>query len=234
MTTNIERKAEKFRTITRRLLRWFDANKRTFPWRDTFEKPDPYQILFTEIMLQRTNAKQVVPVYKEFVSRYPTFQELSDANENEIVALFLRLGLRRRARRITKLILELRDTYGGSIPSKFNDLRRLPGLGEYVSRAVECYAFGKRVVPVDTNVVRIISRLFGLSLKPDSGRRSRQISGLAMDLVPKRRIRDFNLALLDFAAAICKPEPRCSVCPLWSECLYFSARQSEVKSTIAS
>jgi len=220
--------------ITKRLLRWFDRNKRQFPWRETFERPDPYKILFTEIMLQRTTARQVAPVYEEFVKKYPTLEMLSNAPDMDVFGLFSQLGLRWRAKNIAKLIAALRDRHHGLVPTNPSDLRDLPGVGEYVACAVECYAFGRRVVPVDTNVVRVIARLFGLHLDPDLARRSKLIKDLAAELAPTRRIRDFNLALLDFAATVCKPQPMCDVCPLALECAYFQAGSLQRLMAVAS
>ncbi len=177
-------------------------------------------------MLQRTNAKQVVPVYNEFVKKYPTLERLSKATNKELMGLFAQLGLKWRAQKIIKLISTLRDTHHGLVPANSAELRELPGVGEYVASAVECYAFGRRIVPIDTNVVRVIARLFGLSLSPDSGRRSKLMKELVLNVAPTRRIRDFNLALLDFGATVCKPQPICSICPLTSNCTYFQQSRS--------
>ena len=204
------------------LLSWFDKNGRSFPWRDTFEKPDPYVILFTEIMLQRTRAEQVIPVYLEFVRRYPTFRDLSLASDNEIVALFARLGLKWRANNVLRLIRQIEEQHRGNIPREIDDLRKLPAIGEYVATAVACYAFGYKTVAVDSNVVRVVSRLFGIVVTLDSGRRNAGVIDVATSLVPENRIRDFNLALLDISAVICKPKPLCNLCPLTKYCVFYS------------
>jgi len=208
--------------VSSTLLSWFDKNGRTFPWRETFEKPDPYVILFTEIMLQRTKAEQVVPVYLEFVRKYPTFRELSLASKNDVVSLFARLGLKWRAENVPRLIREIAEKYHGSIPRELSDLRKLPGVGEYVAAAVACYAFGYRTVAIDSNVVRVVSRLFGITVTMDSGRRDVGLLRVAADLLPQNRVRDFNLALLDISAAICKPKPLCNICPLSKYCAFYS------------
>jgi A/G-specific adenine glycosylase len=209
------------RRIVTRLLEWFHDNRRAFPWRETFDAPNPYVILFTEIMLQRTKAEQVVPVYAEFFQRYPTFKELSRAKPRDVETLFQKLGLRWRARNVVKLIRALQTDFRGIVPNDFDELRELPAVGDYVAKAVLCYAFEKRVAPIDTNVVRVISRLFGLSITSDSARRNRRISEIADSLIPTHRARDFNLCLLDFAAIICRPKPMCSVCPVSRDCSYY-------------
>ena len=202
-------------------MRWFDRNRRTFPWRETFERPDPYLILFTEIMLQRTRADQVVPVYSEFVRRYPTFRHLSSAPERDVVSLFARLGLKWRARNVVKLIRVLREKFHGHVPRDIAELEKLPAVGDYVASAVMCYAFGERTAPVDSNIVRLVSRLFGLLVTGDSARRSRHVLETAASLIPRTRSVDFNLAMLDIAAAVCKPKPLCSICPLQMNCEYY-------------
>src|SRR5438876_6634907 len=127
--------------VKRELLRWFDRNRRTFPWRVTFETPDPYLILFTEIMLQRTRADQVVPIYSEFVKRYPTFGQLSKASERDVETLFARLGLKWRAKNVVKLIRVLKQKFDGKVPRDMTELKKLPAVGDYVASAVMCYAF---------------------------------------------------------------------------------------------
>jgi len=173
-------------------------------------------------MLQRTKAEQVVPVYLEFVRRYPTFHELSLASKKDVVSLFARLGLKWRAKNVLRLIRQIAEKYHGSIPSQLDDLRKLPGVGEYVAAAVTCYAFGQRTVAIDSNVVRVVSRLFGIAVNSDSGRRHVGLMQAAASLVPQNRVSDFNLALLDISAKICKPKPLCKICPLVAYCAFYS------------
>lgn len=209
--------------VSSELLRWFSKNERHFPWRKTFDNPDPYIILFTEMMLLRTKANQVVPVYNEFVRKYPTFNKLARASNREISSLFSPLGLKWRAKRIIKLTQYLDQHYNGRVPDDFAELRELPGVGDYVAKAVLCYAFGRREGPVDTNVVRVVTRLFGKPQNPDVARRNKIIAELTASLVPKgdKNARRFNLALLDLGALVCKPKPLCDKCPLNSYCEYY-------------
>jgi A/G-specific adenine glycosylase len=180
-------------------------------------------------MLQRTKADQVVPVYEEFLRRYPSFDHIAKASDREIVSLFSRLGLRWRARNVVKLIRALRRQHNGVVPRDPDQLRDLPAVGEYVARAVLCYAFGERIPPIDANVVRVISRLFGLSGKADVARRSRQISEITGSLIPEEMSRDFNLSLLDFGALVCRPKPLCHMCPLSRHCSYYGKSQANEK-----
>ncbi len=201
-----------------RLLTWFEKNHREYPWRRSFKTPDPYRILFTELMLQRTRADQVVPIYEKFFSRFPTFGELQ-RNPKEAYRIFALLGLRWRAKKIVQLIGVLKRNRG-IVPSSIEELRNLPGVGEYVAGAVMCYAFKAPEAPIDTNVIRILSRFFGLATT-DSSRRDRKLLSFARSLVPPDRAHDFNLSLLDFGALVCKTKPLCGICPLSSKCSYF-------------
>lgn len=221
------KEANRRRIIARELLKWFDRHRRAFPWRETFDKPDPYVILFTEIMLQRTRAEQVVPVYLEFVKKYPTFRQLARAPDGQVLALFSKLGLNWRAQNVVRLIRTLEGRYGGEVPHDIVELKNLPAVGDYAAKAVLCYAFGDVLAPIDTNVVRIISRLFGLSMKSDTARRSKRISELTESLMPRGRSRDLNLSLLDFAAEVCRPRPLCQVCPLREQCEYYKTSLGE-------
>jgi A/G-specific adenine glycosylase len=172
-------------------------------------------------MLQRTRAEQVVPVYSRFVEQYPTFMKLSRARSQEVIGLFSRLGLKWRAKGVVKLIDVLDKQYCGRVPSDLDELRELPGVGSYVAKAVLCYAFGRKVAPVDSNVVRVISRLYGLSGTADKARRDSKMAELTESLIPQDKTREFNLSLLDFAALVCKPRPLCQKCPLKKYCVYY-------------
>jgi A/G-specific adenine glycosylase len=170
-------------------------------------------------MLTRTRADQVVPVYEKFFARFPSFETLKSANLQEAYEIFASLGLNRRARNVVDLVKTL-AALEGEIPTNVKDLASLPAVGDYVARAVMCYAFGLPEAPIDTNVIRIISRIFGFRTN-DSSRRDEKFLEFAKSLVPKDRPREFNLALLDFGALVCKPKPLCTSCPLNSTCSYY-------------
>ncbi len=169
-------------------------------------------------MLQRTRADQVVPVYEKFFSRFPTFKALQSSDGRLARDMFGTLGLRWRAENIPDLIKALKERKG-RIPSSIDELEELPGVGPYVARAVMCYAFKAPEAPIDVNVIRILSRYFGLSTN-DSSRRDQKVLSFARKLVPPGRVHDFNLSLLDFGALVCKPKPLCNICPLKNSCFY--------------
>jgi len=208
---------EKIRIIREELLSWFKKNGRDYPWRRT---KDPYKILIAEIMLQRTKADQALPVYEEFIERFPDPVSLSRADPGVVRSYFLRLGLLWRADLIIKLATELIERFEGKIPSDRKDLLSLPSIGDYIADAVLSFAYGKDVPVIDSNVCRVLRRIFGLKPRGEA-RRDKRFRALARLLVPPDRSREFNWAIIDFASMVCAPKrPRCGKCPLKPICLY--------------
>jgi len=207
--------------FTDTLLRWFYRNGRKFPWR---RESDPFRILIAEIMLQRTKAHQVAPVYIEFIKRFPTIKSLRCAKRNEINMFILRLGLHWRTKMIAKMVQEINSKYDGLIPSERQELLTIPGVGDYISDAVTVFGFGGRRTVIDSNVIRLVSRFFGVPIQGEV-RRNKDFVRFCQTLVnklPSNRIKDFNWALIDLPALICIRNPRCQICPLSSKCNYFA------------
>jgi A/G-specific adenine glycosylase len=200
------------------LLEWFRENGRSYVWR---EKKDPYEILIAEIMLQRTKADQVEPIYLDFIKRFPDVQELNKATEEEIVEYFSRLGLLWRAKLVNRLAEKLVDRFKGEIPKSRDLLLSLPAVGEYIADAVLCFAYKEDVAVVDSNVCRIIERVFGIFPKGEA-RRDRRFRNLAKEMIPSDRTNEFNWAMIDFAALVCTPRnPKHDICPMSSLCSYY-------------
>lgn len=208
-----------FDVMRRRLIEWGRQNFRNFPWRFT---TDPYFILISEILLHRTRAEQVVPFYLELIKRYPTVVTLANAKLSDLKMLLYPLGLRWRVEKMHLMAKEIVKRYSGKIPYEKKKLLALPGISQYIAGAVLCFAYGKPEPLLDTNTVRVIGRLFGLSVT-DSSRRSKKFEKLMYAFLDKDNPREFNYALLDLAAIIClkKTLPRCSICPLKEFCKYF-------------
>lgn len=208
------------------LLKWYEENRRDFIWR---KKTDPYEILIAEIMLQRTKAAQVEPVYVDFLKKFPNPQKLKEATEKEIREYFSRLGLLWRTALVKQLARELTDKFKGKVPESRNALLSLPAVGEYMADAVLSFAYGKDVAVVDANVCRIIARVFGIKSKGEA-RRDIKFRTVAQKLLPPRRAKEFNWAMIDFAALICTPRtPKCGTCPMNEFCFYhqqFSAKNN--------
>jgi A/G-specific adenine glycosylase len=208
--------------IRRSIIEWGNANFRDFPWRMT---GDPYHILMSEVMLHRTQARQVVPVYEQFIQAYPDMRALSKATKEELKEMLYSLGLHWRIDLIYEMANELIDQYGGIIPRSKKDLLTLPGISEYIAGAVRCFAWNLPEPLLDTNTVRVTGRLFNLEIK-DSSRRSHRFRELNAALIDPEQPRAYNYALLDLADQICmkKRPPECPVCPVRQYCAYKPGR----------
>jgi A/G-specific adenine glycosylase len=200
----------------RRLLAWYAKHGRDLPWRRTRE---PYRVLVSEIMLQQTQVDRVIPKYHQFLDHYPTLRQLAAADAREVRRLWYPLGYNIRPIRLHAIAREAVARYGGRLPKTDDALRALPGIGRYTAGAMLAFAYGRDVPVLDTNVRRVLSRVF-------LGRgRSARVRGetaywdLAAALVPRGRGYDFNQALMDFGATWCTPrKPRCSGCPMRGFC----------------
>jgi len=204
-----------------RLLDWFERARRDFPWRS---QSDPYAILIAEKLLQQTAARDVVvQAYEQFLHQYPTPHHLAAANVSDIEEIIKSLGLTYRAKELQAMAQELVAHYGGEVPRDLKELIALPGVGDYSARAVLSFAFGENVPIVDTNVARLLYRLYGIpGPLPANPARKKSLIELAGELIPAGQSRDFNLAILDLCAQICRPtDPTCPDCPIKVYCSYF-------------
>jgi A/G-specific adenine glycosylase len=215
MTTQNARKA-----FSKRLLTWWHKNKRDFPWRRT---NDPYSVLIAEMLLRKTTAQQVNGLYEALISKYPDVQSLSEADEDELRDMIKRLGMEhKRAKLLKEVSSVILENYKGVIPSAQKELLQLPGIGLYAANAVLSFSHAQDVPMVDTNFVRVVERVFGFKSSRTRARDDKQIWEFAERLVPKGRSKEFNLAVIDFAASVCGARvPKCEVCPLTSVCVFF-------------
>lgn len=197
------------------LLKWGEENHRDFAWRNT---SDPYEILIAEILLQRTSASAVEPVYQEFIREYSTLDQVAASSENDLSKMLQPLGLHnRRARSIRAIGSQISD---GEIPKSEDELMELPHVGKYVANAILCFGYGESRPIVDSNVIRIYQRVFDV---PFSRQRDEELWEFASKVIPDNSASEFNLALLDFAAQVCKPRnPACQKCPMAEFCHYFN------------
>lgn len=200
------------------IIAWGRENFRIFPWRET---GDPYKILVAEVMLHRTKAPQVLPVYRYFVGRYPDVGELSKATRDDLYDVLVSLGLRRRVDMLYEMGQEIMTRFGGRIPEEKDELVSLPGVSDYIAGAVRCFSRNEPEPLIDTNTVRVIGRLFGLETT-DSSRRNRLFKDLHAALVDPAEPRAYNYAVLDLAAQICTKvrPPDCPGCPVRRHCSY--------------
>lgn len=200
------------RIFVRRLLRWYAHNGRRLPWRRT---RDPYRILVSEVMLQQTQVDRVIPKYREFLRRYPSLESLAEAPIREVREIWYPLGYNIRPKRLREIARTAQRRHGGRLPDSREELLQLNGIGPYTAGAVLTFAYGKPTPILDTNVRRVLRRVF-------YGRRhvtDRQLWDLAARLLPSHDGYNFNQALMDFGATVCTARhPQCARCPMFSIC----------------
>jgi len=203
----------------RRLLAWYRANGRSLPWRET---RDPYRILVSEIMLQQTQVDRVLPKYQEWLERYPSFEALAMAAEAEAVETWRPLGYNVRPRRLHAIARESVARFGGTLPGDEETLRSFKGIGAYTAGAVMSFAFGRRAAILDTNVARVLFRIFVARGNPRSHAMQKHLWTISRTVLPRRHVFDFNQALMDFGATLCTArKPQCLLCPMTSRCLSY-------------
>jgi A/G-specific adenine glycosylase len=200
----------------RTLLTWYRKNGRDLPWRRT---DDPYHILVSEIMLQQTQVERVLPKYHEWLGKYPSLSALAQAPEHEVTATWYPLGYNVRPRRLHSIAREAVEKFGGALPSDEATLRSFKGIGDYTVGAIRSFAFRERAAILDTNVARVLLRVFVGRGSPKAHAMKRRLWQLSEALVPYRHVFDFNQALMDFGAMVCVArKPKCLVCPLRRMC----------------
>lgn len=200
-----------------RLVNWWHETGREFPWRNT---NNVFHILVSEIMLQRTKADQVVSVFNDFISKYPTPNDVVNASKEDISQTLFSLGLPQRIDHIIKMAKQIKDDFQGNVPETYTELRKLDGVGDYIASAVCCFGYRQPIIVVDTNTVRIVGRIFGVPTHAES-RRKKDIREKHQFLLDSTNPRAYNYALLDLGALICTPkEPACTRCPVVEYCVY--------------
>jgi A/G-specific adenine glycosylase len=198
------------REFRRRLLAWYDSNRRDLPWR---KNCDPYRVWLSEIMLQQTRVAAVTDHYQRFLQRFPTIRKLAAAREASVLAAWSGLGYYRRARMLHAAAKEIVQQYAGKLPASAGDLRTLPGIGRYTAAAIASIAFGEPVAVVDGNVERVLGRVWGRNLAGE------ELWQAAQDLLSRRRPGDFNQAMMELGATVCLPrQPECRACPIYGAC----------------
>lgn len=200
------------------LLSWFDGHKRDLPWREA--KPrNPYHVWISEIMLQQTRTEAVKPYFNSWMERFPTISSLAEAKEEDVLHQWQGLGYYSRARNIYKAAREMADHYGSRLPESKEEIRALPGIGDYTAGAILSMAYGKKEGAVDGNVLRVYARLYDVEEDILKTKGKKEITGLVEETLPDRA-GDFNEALMDLGSEVCIPKnPRCEICPLRNECL---------------
>jgi A/G-specific adenine glycosylase len=200
----------------RRLLEWYREHGRDLPWRQT---RDPYHILVSEVMLQQTQVDRVLPKYAEWLQKYPSLEALAAAPEADVSDTWRPLGYNIRPKRLHAIARESMSRYGGQLPSDEETLLSFKGIGEYTAGAVLSFAFGQRAAILDTNVARVLFRVFIGRGDLKSHAMKRHLWDVSRAVLPHKHVFDFNQALMDFGATLCTARsPKCLICPMRRTC----------------
>ena len=202
------------------ILKWYHQNGRSLPWRETH---DAYRIWVSEIILQQTRVEQGRAYYERFIERFPSVKELAEASEDEVLHLWQGLGYYSRARNMHTAAQQVMSL-GGQFPTKFVELRKLKGVGEYTAAAIASFAFDEPCAVVDGNVYRVLSRFMGEETPIDSTTGRRLFAELAIEMMDSSQPALYNQAIMDFGALQCTPHiPNCDTCPLKETCAAYAA-----------
>ena len=204
--------------IPKKILKWYDNNKRMLPWRKkTSTKNREYFTLVSEIMLQQTQVKTVIPYFENFVKIFPNLKSLAIANERKVLKNWEGLGYYSRARNLKKTAIKILKEFNGKLPNNVEKLKSLPGIGDYTSRSILAIAHNKPYIPMDGNVERIIKRIF--LLKAENEIRKENLIKKKSFFNYSKRSSDYAQAIMEIGALVCKPTlPSCDMCPLTLNC----------------
>lgn len=215
-------KKKKITYFRRKIKQWYPLNGRNFPWRK--KSRTKYEIIISEVLLQRTRAETIFRYYSKFLKKYPSWVSLSNGREKSLQKILEPIGLwRQRATALLSLARAVKKLKG-KLPAKREALETLPGVGQYIANAVLVICHGAREPLLDGNMARVLERFFGprklVDIRYDS-----YLQSLSRKVLPRKNIREFNWGVLDFAALVCiSKKPRCNRCSLISNCLYYSKR----------
>lgn len=208
---------EGLREIPKPLLKWYDTNRRILPWR---EKPEPYRVWVSEIMLQQTRVEAVKPYFERFMERLPDIEALASAPEETLLKLWEGLGYYNRVRNLQRAAVLIRDSCAGRMPEEYEELLKLPGIGSYTAGAIASIAYGKAVPAVDGNVLRVLARVRKDGRLISDAKVKQAVERELLEVMPKERPGDFNQAMMEIGACVCIPNgaPLCDECPLEGLC----------------
>ena len=210
--------------IPKKILEWYDNNKRILPWRKNNSRQQKfYYTLVSEFMLQQTQVSTVIPYFEKFVQKIPNLKKLSEINDQLLMKLWEGLGYYSRARNLKKSSIIIIDRFKGILPSNFNDLKSLPGVGDYTSTAIMAISFNQKFIPLDGNVERVLKRVLFLRSKEDISKKNMQISKNFFGL--SERASDYAQAIMELGALVCKPtSPLCEACPINRNCISYKRK----------
>ena len=212
-------------SLENQLLKWYLINKRDLPWR---QNKDPYSVWISEIILQQTRVSQGTQYYNNFMKRFPNIEELSLSKESEVLKVWQGLGYYNRAINLHKTSKEIFNNHKGIFPSRYEDLIKLKGIGDYTASAISSICFDEYNPVVDGNVLRFLARYYGIKDLIDSKKTQNKVREIGKKLIDKTDSPgDFNQAMMEFGALICTPFPDCKTCFLSSKCIAFNKNEVE-------
>ena len=215
--------------ISKEILHWYDNNKRILPWRKHLtNKQKEYFTLVSEIMLQQTQVKTVIPFFSNFVKKIPNLNALSKVNDKKLMKCWEGLGYYSRARNLKKTAKKIIKEFNGKLPKNIEQLKTLPGIGDYTSSAIMAIAFNKQFIPLDGNVERILKRVF--YLKTEKGISKDNLNIKKKFFGKSDRPSDYAQSIMEIGALICRPSnPLCYECPISKNCLAFKKKDFSLK-----
>ena len=214
--------------ITKKILNWYDLNKRSLPWRkNVSQSKKHYYTLVSEFMLQQTQVVTVIPYFDRFINKIPNLKKLSTIQDNELIKLWEGLGYYSRARNLKKTAKIIISKHHGKIPNNYEDLISLPGIGNYTANAILAIAFNKSYIPLDGNIERVLKRY--LHLKKDNEIQKNNLIKKKSIFGISSRASDYAQALMELGAMICKPKnPECSGCPISKNCKSYKKKDFDL------
>ncbi len=215
--------------IAKKILYWYDNNKRSLPWRrKCSSKQKEYFTLVSEFMLQQTQVTTVIPYFNNFIKDIPNFEALAKLNETKLLRCWQGLGYYSRAKNLKKSARLIIDKYNGRLPDNYEELIKLPGVGDYTASAISAIAFNQQIIPLDGNIERLLKRILNLKtekeIKKENLHKEKKVFGKTS------RSNDYVQALMEIGALLCKPKkPNCDKCPITKYCLSFKRQDFEIK-----
>jgi len=216
-------------TITNKILKWYDLNKRSLPWRKKVsQEKKEYYTLISEFMLQQTQVATVIPYFQRFIKSIPNIEKLSKFNDEKLIKLWEGLGYYSRVRNLKKTAQIVVKDFNKRLPQSFTDLKSLPGIGDYTASAISAIAFNKPLIPLDGNIERVLKRLLYLKkqnqIKKENLQKYKKVFEISVN-----RSSDYAQALMELGALICKPvNPLCKQCPILRKCESFRNQDFEL------
>lgn len=204
--------------LQNKIFDWYDSQRRILPWRET---PTPYYVWVSEIMLQQTRVEAVIEYFDRFIQEVPDIQALANLPEQKLMKLWQGLGYYNRARNLQKAAKIIVQTYNGTLPSTYESLQSLPGIGPYTAGAISSIAYNQKIPAIDGNVLRVFTRFLNIHTSVKDKETKNRIRIYVTSILPDKRNGDFTQALMEIGATTCIPngQPRCTICPLKEDCL---------------